>query len=39
MGELEPFLEKSPDWRDEVENQKELIERIAGVLPESTETS
>jgi hypothetical protein len=39
MEELEPFLEKSPDWRDEVENQKELIERIAGVLPESAETS
>jgi hypothetical protein len=37
MAELEPFLEKSPHWRDEVENQRELIERIAGALPESGE--
>ena len=34
MAELEPFLEKSPHWQDEVENQKQLIERIAKALPE-----
>lgn len=34
IAELEPFLDKSPEWRPEVENQKRLIERIAATLPE-----
>ena len=34
ISELEPFLEKSQDWQAEVENQKRLIEQIAGRPPE-----
>jgi tetratricopeptide (TPR) repeat protein len=34
MVELEPFLERSPEWQREVEGQKRLIEKIAATLPE-----
>jgi hypothetical protein len=39
MTDLEPFLEKSSKWRDEVENQKKLVELIAQALPESGRSS
>jgi hypothetical protein len=32
MTELEPFLERSPQWQEEVSGQKKLIEQIARTL-------